>query len=98
MFDAIEKMSPAFRPFAAPVEDVMAFQMGLKNKPAEMNWADPFRPDDCLPEHVKQAVIDSLNSTGAHYTFPTGDNDLREEVAKRVKKLYGLEIDGYKTW
>ena len=97
MFNAIEKMNPAFRPFAAPAGDVMTFQMGLKVRPAEMNWADPFRPDDCIPEHVKQAVIDCLNTTGGHYTFPTGDNDLRVEVAKRAKKLYGLEIDGYKN-
>lgn len=97
MFNATDKMAPAFLPFAAPSGDGMAYQMSLTAKPAEMNWADPFRPDDCVPAHVKQAVIDCLNTNGAHYTFPTGDNDLRVEVAKRAKKLYGLEIDGYKN-
>lgn len=69
------------------------FQKSLKKEPIAMNWADPYRPNDTVPAHIKEAVIKSLNSTAAHYTFPTGDFELCEEVAKRVKKLNGVEID-----
>lgn len=69
------------------------FQKTLTKEPIAMNWADPYRPNDTVPPHVKKAVIDSLNSTAAHYTFPTGDFELCDEVAKRVYRLNGVKID-----
>lgn len=92
MFDPSQLMDPAYAPLVRS-SDSFDFQMGLKNKPAEMNWADPFRPDDVVPPHVKQAVVESLNTMAAHYTFPVGDARLREEVAKRVKRVNGLDVD-----
>lgn len=92
MFDPRKYMDPMYVPMTAE-SDSFAFQMSLKEKPAEMNWADPFRPDDVVPEHVKKAVIENLNSMAAHYTFPVGDAELRREVAKRVEKINGLKVD-----
>lgn len=51
-----------------------------------MNWADPFRPDDVVPPHVKQAEVESLNSTAAHYTFPIGDAELQPRGGKAASK------------
>lgn len=64
-----------------------------------MCWADPFYPDDySLPEHIKEATIKSLESNGAHYTFPLyGDKELRTEIAKTFKKLNGIDIDPNKN-
>lgn len=94
MFNPIPHMDPAYAPMVQEEgEKAIAFQMSLKDKPAEMNWADPFRPDDVVPEHVKQAVVESLNTTAAHYTFPIGDAELRREIAKRVERINGLKVD-----
>ena len=69
------------------------FQKTLTREPITMNWADPYRPNDTVPPHIKKAVIDSLNSVAAHYCFPTGDFELCEEIAKRVYKRSGVKID-----
>ena len=58
-----------------------------------MCWADPFFPDYSLPDHILDATVKSLETNGAHYTLPIGDKELREEIAKRVKRVNGLNID-----
>lgn len=90
MFNPKELMDAAYAPMADQGDD-FGFQQSL-NHPAEMNWADPFRPDDVVPEHVKKAVIDSVNSMGAHYTYPTGDPKLVDEIVKKVKRVNGLDV------
>jgi len=92
MFDPRKLMDPYYAGLTSK-KSSFTFQAELKVKPAEMNWADPFRPDDTIPPHVKKATIDCINSTGAHYTFPIGDAELRKEIAKRVKKLNNLDVD-----
>lgn len=96
MFDPALLMDPAYAPMTK-MESPFAFQMALEGHPDEMNWADPFRPDDVVPDHVKQAVMESLNTMAAHYTFPVGDQELREEVAKRVRRINGLDVDAGKN-
>lgn len=92
MFNPRTLMDPAFAKKTSK-GGTFSFQMDMKKQPTAMNWADPYRPNDTVPPHVKRAVIDSLNSTAAHYSFPTGDMELREEIAKRVLKLNGVKID-----
>ena len=92
MFNPRTLMDPAFAKKTSK-GGTFSFQMDMKKQPTAMNWTDPYRPNDTVPPHVKQAVIDSLNSTAAHYSFPTGDMELREEIAKRVLKLNGVKID-----
>lgn len=92
MFDARKRMDPYYAGLTS-AGDSFQFQMKLDRPLAEMNWADPFRPDDTVPEHVKKATIDCINSMAAHYTFPIGDRELRCEVAKRVKRVNGLDVD-----
>ena len=58
MFNLQDLMDPVYYPMTKAV-DSFSFQMSLKNKPDEMKWADPFRHDDVVPPHVKQAVVES---------------------------------------
>lgn len=59
-----------------------------------MCWADPFFPAPTIPPHVAKATSDAvLDGTSAHYTAPIGNRELKEEIAKRLKKYNGLSVD-----
>ena len=59
-----------------------------------MGWADPFYPDDSLPDHIKDACISALNAPiSAHYTQPIGNSELKKEIAKKLKEKNHLEVD-----
>lgn len=59
-----------------------------------MAWADPFFPDPSLPESVKEAMIDALESgLPAHYSMPIGMPELRATIAERESKRLGRPID-----
>ena len=60
-------------------------------------FADPYYPDSCVPEHIKQGVIRSLDSNAAHYTLPVGSDALRRKVAERVEKVNGRKVDHNKN-
>lgn len=65
-------------------------QMGV----AMMSWADPFMPDPSLPEAVKKAAIEAIESgIPAHYIMPIGSPDLKVLIAKRTKEKFGIELD-----
>jgi aspartate/methionine/tyrosine aminotransferase len=59
-----------------------------------MAWADPFFPDPSIPESVKKAMIESIE-TGfpAHYCMPIGLYELREVLAERISERTGLQIN-----
>jgi aspartate/methionine/tyrosine aminotransferase len=59
-----------------------------------MCWADPFSPDPSIPEHVKKATMEGIQSgSSAHYTKPIGNFDLKIEIAKKLKAFNGLDVD-----
>lgn len=60
---------------------------------AFMCLSDPFSPDDCTPEHVKQAAIASLRHGAAHYSSPYGERALRVEIAAKAARINGLDVD-----
>ena len=61
---------------------------------ALMGWADPFMPDASLPEHVKKALHEAIDSDIAgHYTAPIGDPDLKVVLAKKLWEKNGLKVD-----
>lgn len=63
-------------------------------KVALMLVTDPFEPDDCTPEHVREAAIASLrDGTAAHYSSPIGERELRAEIAEKVARVNGLTVD-----
>ena len=46
-----------------------------------------------MPAHVSDAMIQSINSGFAsHYTTPIGSGDLKKEIAKKLKKVNGLDV------
>jgi aspartate/methionine/tyrosine aminotransferase len=62
-----------------------------------MAWADPFFPQPCLPDSVKQALGEALE-TGApeHYTAPSGNPLLRELLAEKLAAYNHLAVDPHR--
>lgn len=59
-----------------------------------MAWADPFFPDPAIPESVKKAMQEALESGfPAHYTMPIGMLELRQALAEHISATTGLKID-----
>ena len=59
-----------------------------------MGWADPFYPDSSFPpqliEKAKQYIDQGFIS---HYTMPIGNEELKNEIAKKLKKENNLSVD-----
>lgn len=59
-----------------------------------MAWADPLFPDPSIPESVKKVMIEAIeDGFPSHYSMPIGDLGLRQEIAKKVSRQTGLDID-----
>lgn len=59
-----------------------------------MAWADPFFPDPAVPESVKAAMHEAIDSGfPAHYTMPIGMLELRQALAENISAATGLQID-----
>lgn len=59
-----------------------------------MAWADPFFPDPSIPESVKEVMIKAIeNGFPSHYSMPIGYLELRQELAKKISRQTGLDID-----
>ena len=96
MFDATKRMNPHYVPFATAPDEFQT-QRETVSAPTEMNWADPFRPENRIPRHIQEAVVKSLETDASHYTFPLGSQELRVEIAKRLNARYGLQLDATKN-
>jgi aspartate/methionine/tyrosine aminotransferase len=62
-----------------------------------LSWADPFYPESKLPQHIYDACVAALDGPGAHYTLPMGLEPLRHEIARKLKEVNGLDVDGLKN-
>ena len=59
-----------------------------------MGWADPFTPDFSVPPHILNACLEAMKSpVSAHYTAPIGNDDLKREIAKKLKEKNHLDVD-----
>jgi len=95
----VRKMIPAFRKaeggLFSSVEKADVGDAVLKiaeRGGALMAWADPFYPLPSMPPHVGQAMIESIESGFAsHYTPPIGHSELKVEIAKKLKKVNGID-------
>lgn len=59
-----------------------------------MGWADPFTPDFSLPEHVLNKAIETLKGPlAAHYTAPSGNEELKAVIAQKLKEKNHLDVD-----
>jgi aspartate/methionine/tyrosine aminotransferase len=58
------------------------------------NIGDPDRYDFDTPEFLKSALIEAIKEDKAnYYTNSAGDLNLREEIVKRQKRLWGTDLD-----
>ena len=63
-----------------------------------MSWADPYFPVPSMPQHVTDAIVENLmNGMGSHYTAPVGNTELKYELAKKLKKVNGLDVEPEKN-
>ena len=101
----VEKMIPAFQKAEGGLfSDVEKADVGdavtkmNERGVALMAWADPFYPHPSVPPHVAEAMIDCINSGFAsHYTAPIGNNDLKVEIAKKLKKVNGMDVEPFRN-
>lgn len=92
-----EMMDPAYSVYSGLEGHMMAYE-ALRHSGVDLfGWADPFYPDPSIPQHVKQAIIKSLDGEASHYTLPIGSLKMRTAVAERVKKVNGIEVDPNKN-
>lgn len=49
-------------------------------------------PDFDVPKCVKAAVEKAFDESRTHYTHSLGDPELRHEIVKRYKKIYGVDV------
>lgn len=101
MYRVESKMTPAFQEMQgglfAEVQKADVGDMTAKLKDAGatlMCWADPFSSGSTTPEYVKEATIEAIRSgVGSHYTAPIGNRELKEEIAKKLRKVNHLEVE-----
>jgi aspartate/methionine/tyrosine aminotransferase len=66
----------------------------MQDKVTLMGWADPFYPDPSLPEHVMSAMMENLKrGSSTHYTTPIGSLELRQAIARRIKRFNHIDAD-----
>ncbi len=64
---------------------------------AMLSWADPFKPDRVVPEHVKRAAIAAIEGGAEHYTAPIGSSVLKEKIAKKLRLYNKLDVDAQRN-
>lgn len=96
-----QKMKKAFQPLsgglfeASDKADVGSSYTDLAKDGVDlMGWADPFTPDFSLPKHVLEKSIEVLRGPlGAHYTAPSGNEELKAVIAERLAERNHLDVD-----
>ena len=59
-----------------------------------MCWADPYFPDRVIPQAVLDKSVEIIQQgVACHYTTPVGNADLKKEIAKKIKRETGLDLD-----
>jgi aminotransferase len=60
---------------------------------ADMIRLELGEPDFDTPQHIKEAAIQAINKGFTHYTATEGIFELREAVARKLKRENGIEAD-----
>ena len=59
-----------------------------------MGWADPFYPDPSIPPHLLEKAIEYLKGGfPSHYTMPIGNDELKKEIARKLARDNGMQVD-----
>jgi len=94
-----EKMNPNFRNrsgeiFSSPDAVDRTIQRQETMKPDILSWADPFLPDRVLPESVRKAMFEAIESGFTeHYAPADIKYELNRCIAERISRRTGLDID-----
>ena len=57
-------------------------------------WADPFAPDQCLPDNYRRILHETISDgTPEHYSVPIGMLELREAIAHKLRDANAIEAD-----
>lgn len=96
-----ERMNPGFRDLKGGLfssvskADVGNVADEMAKRGVDMlSWADPFQPDQVLPERVRRRAAEALDSGEAiHYTTPIGSHDLKTAIAKKLRDFNHLEVE-----
>jgi aspartate/methionine/tyrosine aminotransferase len=73
-------------------ESVIREMTRLANVHGALNLAQGY-PDFPAPEFVKQAAVDAINADINQYAITWGSPRLRQAIAAKSKRFYGLEFD-----
>jgi aspartate/methionine/tyrosine aminotransferase len=66
----------------------------MADKVTLMGWADPFYPDPYLPEHIISIMTENLKQGfSSHYTMPIGSLELRQAIAKKLRRFNHVDAD-----
>jgi aminotransferase len=81
--DSVQKLQPSgirrYFDIAATMDNVITLGIG--------------EPNFVTPQHIMNKGIDSLNRGQTAYTSNSGTVELREAIARYIKRLYGLEYN-----
>lgn len=63
-----------------------------------MGWADPFYPDPSVPPHLLRRAVEILEEGAvSHYTMPIGNEELKQEIAKKLARENGIQADAQRN-
>lgn len=89
-----EKLKPGFLPVQGGLfADVAKADVGesamrmMQQGVTLLCWADPFFPDPSTPPHVRQALLDAIQTgRDVHYTQPIGSMTLKEKIGQKLMR------------
>lgn len=94
MIDAFKKANGGLFTSVEKADVGGSYQQLEKQGIALMGWADPYMPDSSMPKHVEEALVDAIrNPMAAHYTAPIGNQELKNEISKKLREYNGLDVD-----
>ncbi len=98
---ALDKMNEALRNLSggligentkADVGDAMAAFGGEDYD--MMAWADPFMPDFSMKPKMVEKLCELIKApAAAHYTAPVGNSELKQAIARKLKRKNDLEVN-----
>ena len=75
------------------VMDILDRAKEMQQEGVDVVHLEVGEPDFDVPECVKEAEVRAFDEGRTHYTASLGDIELREEIARKYKREYGVEVD-----
>ncbi|MHA1228562.1 MAG: aminotransferase class I/II-fold pyridoxal phosphate-dependent enzyme [Candidatus Hodarchaeales archaeon] len=91
------ELSPNVERIKYAIRDIVIAAKQVEKKGKKLyyfNIGDPDKFDFDTPDYLKSALVEALNEPQANaYSNSAGNPELREEIAKRQKRLWGTNLD-----